>query len=619
MKTRIFVAMPFVMLLLSVAIQHVVAQGSVYSLSWFSLAGGATSSGGSYSLKTLYGEPVSSQMAGGVYTLIPGALAFQVEATPTVTPTEQPPTPTDTPAPPTPTDTPTTQPTPTDTPTTQPTPTDTPTTQPPAVGDGFEPDNGCDRAHTVATDGTSEVHTFSPKEDDDWIRFDIVKGATYIIVANVPITSSANVVFASYKSCAEAEEEEHDPAFAVDAQMNYKARRDGVAFLRIRNHQRSQGGSDYTYLLSVRRLPQEPSVGAAIIVAGKLDREDPLQTNIYTATNSIYALMASRGYGHDRIYYLSTDPSLDADGDKTADVDAASGYETLKYAITQWARQRVDATHPLILYMMDHGRPEEFYLDGAGHFVTPDDLHQWLGELEAQTPGLRSIIIIEACNSGSFLFTPQSISKPGRIVITSTGPVQQAYPSDWSAIFTEQMVTALYNGRTLFDAFLTARAAASKAHSDQTPFMDDNGNSLFDATDGQEAQHFGLGSAAFPGDVSWPPMIVAATAVRSSGSHGTLSATVVDDREIRSGLVRAVLYPPSYVPPPSGDQLRQENLPSVTLADPDHDGVYTGEWDGFTEAGVYRVVFYARDDDARAAQPYAVESGAWVYLPAITR
>lgn len=79
------------------------AQGG-YDLSWWTVdGGGGESTGGSYTLGGIIGQPDAGALSGGDYTLSGGLWGGEVAplptATPTATPTGTPPTPTSTPTP----------------------------------------------------------------------------------------------------------------------------------------------------------------------------------------------------------------------------------------------------------------------------------------------------------------------------------------------------------------------------------------------------------------------------------------------------------------------------------------------------------------------------------------
>ena len=69
---------------------------------------------------------------------------------------------------------------------------------------------------------------------------------------------------------------------------------------------------------------------------------------------------------------------------------------------------------------MDHGDYDKLFLNGRNETVGPDELNQWLAVLETARPGVKVSVIIDACLSGSFINPAKSLSKPGRMVITSS-------------------------------------------------------------------------------------------------------------------------------------------------------------------------------------------------------
>ena len=96
-----------------------------------------------------------------------------------------------------------------------------------------------------------------------------------------------------------------------------------------------------------------------------------------------------------------------------------------------------------------------------------------------------------------------------------------------------------------------------------------------------------------------------------------IQARVLDDERVRR--VWAVIYPPSYQPPGTGEELVRETMPTIVLLDQGSDW-YGAIYSGFDEMGTYRVVIYAEDDDGLEARPLAIEvtTGWPVYLPLIS-
>lgn len=51
------------------------------------------------------------------------------------------------------------------------------------AGDQYEPDDTCDQATTIATDGSFQEHMFAPAGDTDWVKFTGIGGGEYTITA----------------------------------------------------------------------------------------------------------------------------------------------------------------------------------------------------------------------------------------------------------------------------------------------------------------------------------------------------------------------------------------------------------------------------------------------------
>jgi len=493
-------------------------------------------------------------------------------------------------------------------------PTSTPTpTSIPGLGDVYEPDDFCASARAIATDGTIQQHTFHQQGDTDWVSFSASAGAHYIIEGDAPPSSPADVSLEVYGQCGGLPLGSQNYAFSPGVRLDFTAPSNGAVYLKLQNSSGSVFGPNVEYHLSVRNLSAQPPVGAAIIVAGRYRDGDPLQANIHNVTNDVYAMFAHHGYDSSRIRYLATNLGM-------AGVNALPSRDNLRAAITQWALDKVDVSHALTIYLMDHGGNESFYLDREhGEVLTPSDLNAWLSELETARPGVKINIIVEACYSGSFITQPGSISKPGRVVIASTNASNYAWASNiGGAWFSDIFLMGLDRNQTLFDAFSSARSAVQNAFVFQTPWLDDNGDGQFTAADGPEAQKRGFAYAGTFGDDNWPPYIASAT-VSTTGQTGErqITAHVLDDAAVQ--FVWAVIYPPSYQPPPTSDELVNENLQTVVLLR-QPDGTYGASYPGFTELGSYRVVVFAQDNQGANAQPASmrVNNGGRAFLPFLT-
>jgi len=246
-------------------------------------------------------------------------------------------------------------------------------------------------------------------------------------------------------------------------------------------------------------------------------------------------------------------------------------------------------------------------------------LDTWLTQVETAYPDLKVNVFLEACYSGSFIGLPQSLSQTGRVVAASTGATNLAYASTRGAVFSDYFSAALNQGMSVYGAFESARNSTQEGYPYQTPWLDANGNGI--PNEVADAQIAALRGFAYAGTLSsdpWPPYIAQVAPVTVSGGKGDLRLEVLDDGQVR--YVWAVIYPPSYTPPATQEELVQETLPTLLLLSQGN-GWYGAQYTGFDTLGNYRVVFYAEDDLGLAARPVAIEvrTGWGVYLPLVMR
>lgn len=376
------------------------------------------------------------------------------------------------------------------------------------------------------------------------------------------------------------------------------------------------GNSSQTSML-VRRLGDSP--GAVIIVAGH-NETFGLQTNIYNSTNRAYRIFQSAGYTDEDIYYIAP-VAQDPDGDGTSEVDTAGATPAdVQYAITTWATEanRIGPGKPLFIYMMDHGLEEKFCVNGCngGGAFSPEQMDEWLRTMETATGADEVNIVIEACRSGSFISraaTKDSIVKVGRVVITSAGASTNAYASAQGAYFSDAFFSCIVDSNNLKQCYSEATQAVQAAGTLQTPWMDDNGDGVSNAGDGSIAELRRVTrffSSVRP---------VFQSAVVDKQGVGTLTATVDEGAEALD-VVWAAVYPPSFQEP--SDVTINLNTPVVRLeADPGTPGRFTVSYpNGFTEAGDYRVIFYAQDRLGINAQPMQPGGGQHtIYLPMVVK
>ncbi|MEM7134641.1 MAG: sugar-binding protein [Chloroflexota bacterium] len=543
----------------------------------------------------------------GIYAQPAAALINDVDSTPTFTPTL---TFTITPTP-SPTDTPTTRPTntpthtPTDTPTFTPAPhTPTVTPVPPTDDSGTVDANNdtCSDAELIATDGTGQDHIFQVQADVDWVTFNATANTTYHIEVSTDLDSLADVTMELYRGCSTIPDPPVDPSFNPGIRHDMQTDRDGPIYLKLANFDANLFGPNARYKVSVRPVAEGDDNKALIIVAGRLRGTDQLQSNINGVTERVYRLFQQNGYTDETIYYMGTTTQLPG-------YDGAATKELLRLAVTEWAAEKLSENGVLTLYMIDHGSPELFYIDELnGQRVSPAELNEWLDELESTVPGIKMNIIIEACQSGSFIDKAGgSISKRGRVVISSTNAENDAKASRDGAYFSDHFLTSLQLGDTLASSFSKAQKVAESVFALQKSWLDANGNGepneFDDAILAAERSFEDTGTLI---SIPWAPYIFSvAKAEPIANFSGTIQADVRDDTKVSQ--VWAVVYSPDYVTPENSQELQAEILPHFNLTSTGEDNLFAGIYTGFIQPGTYRIVVHAIDNGGLVATPREIE------------
>jgi hypothetical protein len=356
--------------------------------------------------------------------------------------------------------------------------------------------------------------------------------------------------------------------------------------------------------ITIRRLGDSP--GAVIIVAGH-NETFGLQTNIYNSTKRAYRVFRSAGFNPEDIYYIAPVPQ-DATNNGTPDTRAVTfNPAAVQQAITVWARDKVGPNKPLFIYLMDHGLENKFCVNGCnpGNHVTPDELDAWLRTLETELDGngvplLEVTIVYEACVSGSFVKregATGSISRPNRVVITSAGYDNNAYASAQGAYFSDTFFSCIADSGDLKSCFDEGRNAVIAIGVKQTPFLDDNGDGVYNASDGTIAKDRYV--TRFFSSIR---PVITATDVQRQGTSGMLTALVTEGAE-KVDLVWAAVFPPSFKEPT--DVTLNLNVPVVRLEPVAAEkGRYRVNYpNGFIEDGDYRIIFYAQDRVGLNATP----------------
>ncbi len=337
---------------------------------------------------------------------------------------------------------------------------------------------------------------------------------------------------------------------------------------------------------SISTVATEDKLGAFIIIAG--DRWDhDKQTQIKYGCNVTYEILRAIGFPADRIYYLG--PEV---GPNQPYVNALSNITNIQWAIETWAADKVSSTRGLGMYLFDHGGIGN--LCNPGTDLTDINLNAYLNALESSTGCSKSIIVYEACHSGSFI---NPVSKANRIILTATDidHGSSLNPAGTWATFSEAFWGSIHDGDTVGNAFIDACYFVVDAGygSDQFPWIDDNYDDV-----GHRLNNYGVlpnggdGSDALTTKIQYgeqiflPPFRVARLqnpfVVNRSLGHVPIWARLENSTKITR--VLASLVPPGWTPPPMQNDsegsflLENSGTVLVPLLDPDGDGNYTGNF-----------------------------------------
>jgi len=325
--------------------------------------------------------------------------------------------------------------------------------------------------------------------------------------------------------------------------------------------------------------------------------------NLWDATqmcaNFACRALLHQGFTKDSLYYISSNPDLDLDGNGLADdVDADATNTNLQSALTTWAAEQLNGlpTGDVVVYLVDHGGTGIFRMSGT-ETLSASALNGWLNTLQEGISG-KVIVVYDACDSGSFL--SMLGAAPNRIVMTSTSPGEVAhFVSSGTVSFSNFFWTQVFNGVTVGEAFAAASEALTQAYEFQTPLLDDTGDGVGDNGDGAVAAATYIGNGT-PQNWSGPTIGAVSSDQEIDGTaEAMLWADPVTDPEGVTH-VWAVMRPPDYAETSSGNPVT--GLPSVDLQPAGGDR-YEVTYSSFTTAGIYTILIYARDRQGNTSLP----------------
>lgn len=221
------------------------------------------------------------------------------------------------------------------------------------------------------------------------------------------------------------------------------------------------------------------STRTSLIIAGGGNGSSNFEyfiSNTNPSTNFGYTVLSrSRNYGR-RVAYLNPQAWQDLDGDGEDDASVSSSLATplgLRQQILSLRDSR-DPDRPNVIYFSGHGHFDEIDINGdLNDNVRADSLGAWIDQagLDGATP---LVIILEACNAGS-LIEELSIGRDNRVFIASGG--SDDVSNFWEQeSFSTKFWEGVWNGRSLWASFESARSWVNEHGQQQNPILDANGD-----------------------------------------------------------------------------------------------------------------------------------------------
>jgi ligand-binding sensor domain-containing protein len=361
--------------------------------------------------------------------------------------------------------------------------------------------------------------------------------------------------------------------------------------------------------------PKEQQSGkrAAIIIAGGGNQSDnTLWDTTYSISTYFYQMLIKRKFMNSEIYYLSSQDWADFNGDGRDDkiVDAprparSITLDDIKKAF-EWAKEQGKLDQPLYVFFIDHGGEGKLQL-AKNTNLAAEDFKAILDDYQ-QATGNQLVVILEACFSGSHL---PILKAPNRAIISSAKHDELAYfenKQGFSRFFTKNLM----KGMNFLDAFkrsvqqqgtlLTkmddrlAGASAEYEVTTQTPQCDDNGDGVYNTSDGQWLKQLKINGDIQTADFTLAVESLTASASVQVGQPFSLSAKA----STASGHVRrvwAVIRPPriNLVIDSNGTPILA--YPTQELSQTEEQTIWTGSWNQAVYNGDYEISFYTKDNE----------------------
>ncbi len=328
--------------------------------------------------------------------------------------------------------------------------------------------------------------------------------------------------------------------------------------------------------------------GNLIIIAGgdQDNTQDQIKNAVQYLSDRMYQVFKARGFEDDEIYYINHESFKDFNGDGNTDniVDQTQKTTASLQTAISWAMDQSN-DGPLYIYLVDHGEKNGTFLLDGKQILTASQLDAMLDGFEDQT-GRNSIIILEACYSGSFM---NILKDNDRIVFTSSAASKYSFLNDAGDVSFSQFLSNYFlvgkNWEDAFDLAVTALEGMGKPYSTMEPQKEIG----LDITVNKIYGDFSM--------ASFFPKIESYTKGNAIDVNIQQTFTIkLDMLDIKDASVWALVTPPNYQPP---TVTQEYTVPALGLDNFTFTNVAgTKEFAGnytFPCNGIYKIVYYVKD------------------------
>ncbi len=173
-----------------------------------------------------------------------------------------------------------------------PTPTPTPTPRPIVSPDAYEPDNECSQAQWLNLN-SPQYHNFHQANDVDWVKFNMVAGATYVI-ETYGLETNADTVLELYTSnCATRLASDDDSGSGRGSRIKWQPNISGIYKASVRPFSTGNTGRNSGYTIKLTQIRQQWSGKIVIPLLLRGDTTPPTISTVWEERDPIHTLGCS--------------------------------------------------------------------------------------------------------------------------------------------------------------------------------------------------------------------------------------------------------------------------------------------------------------------------------------